>query len=286
MTSAPKFEFKVKDFSVSGELFNLIYDQDYQLYKTYPQPDVDRLTKYYDSEDYISHTDHRRNFKEHLYFLVKQIALRNKLKLINGFKTDTKTILDFGCGTGDFLKVCCKDGWEITGIEPSVKARNLANQKLNNLVFDANEINNLKTKKFDVITLWHVLEHLPKLKDSINNFKQLLKPNGVLVIAVPNFKSYDANYYQSYWAAWDVPRHLWHFSQISISKLFGEVNMKIVETRPMYFDAYYVSLLSEKYKFGKQRFLYAFWIGLKSNWSARQSGEFSSLIYVLKNKNN
>lgn len=282
MSSALKFEFKVKDFSVSGELFDLIFDQDYQLYKTYPQPDIDKLSKYYESDDYISHTGHRRNFKEHLYYLVKQIALRNKLKLINGFKTDTKTILDFGCGTGDFLKVCYKDGWEITGIEPSVKARDIANQKSNNLVFDANEINNFKNKKFDVITLWHVLEHLPNLKEAIINFKQLLKPNGVLVVAVPNFRSYDANYYQSYWAAWDVPRHLWHFSQFSISKLFGEVNMKIVETRPMYFDAYYVSLLSEKYKFGKHRFLNAFWIGLKSNWSARQSGEFSSLIYVLK----
>lgn len=282
MSSALKFEFKVKDFSVSGELFDLIFDQDYQLYKTYPQPDIDKLSKYYESDDYISHTGHRRNFKEHLYYLVKQIALRNKLKLINGFKTDAKTILDFGCGIGDFLKVCYKDGWEITGIEPSVKARDIANQKLNNLVFDANEINNFKNKKFDVITLWHVLEHLPNLKEAIINFKQLLKPNGVLVVAVPNFRSYDANYYQSYWAAWDVPRHRWHFSQFSISKLFGEVNMKIVETRPMYFDAYYVSLLSEKYKFGKHRFLNAFWIGLKSNWSARQSGEFSSLIYVLK----
>jgi 2-polyprenyl-3-methyl-5-hydroxy-6-metoxy-1,4-benzoquinol methylase len=286
VSSAQKFEFKVKDFSVSGELFDLIFDQDYQLYKTYPQPDIDKLSKYYESDDYISHTGHRRNFKEYLYYLVKQIALRNKLKLINGFKTDAKTILDLGCGTGDFLKLCYKDGWEITGIEPSVKARDIANQKLNNLVFDANEINNFKNKKFDVITLWHVLEHLPNLKEAIINFKQLLKPNGVLIVAVPNFKSYDANYYQSYWAAWDVPRHLWHFSQFSISKLFGEVSMKIIETRPMYFDAYYVSLLSEKYKFGKHRFLNAFWIGLKSNWSARQSGEFSSLIYVLKNKNN
>ena len=286
MSSAQKFEFKVKDFSVSGESFDVIFDKDYQLYETYPQPDIDKLFKYYESDDYISHTDHRRNFKEYLYYFVKQIALRNKLKLINGFKTDTKTILDFGCGTGDFLKVCYKDGWEITGIEPSVKARDIANQKLNNLVFDANEINNFKNKKFDVITLWHVLEHLPNLKEAIINFKQLLKPNGVLVVAVPNFRSYDANYYQSYWAAWDVPRHLWHFSQFSISKLFMEVNMKIVETRPMYFDAYYVSLLSEKYKFGKQRFLNAFWIGLKSNWSARQSGEFSSLIYILKNENN
>lgn len=286
MSSAQKFEFKVKDFSVSGESFDVIFDKDYQLYETYPQPDIDKLSKYYESDDYISHTDHRRNFKEHLYYFVKQIALRNKLKLINGFKTDTKTILDFGCGTGDFLKVCYKDGWEITGIEPSVKARDIANQKLNNLVFGANEINNFKNKKFDVITLWHVLEHLPNLKEAIINFKQLLKPNGVLVVAAPNFRSYDANYYQSYWAAWDVPRHLWHFSQFSISKLFREVNMKTVETRPMYFDAYYVSLLSEKYKFGKQRFLNAFWIGLKSNWSARQSGEFSSLIYILKNENN
>ena len=284
MSSTQKFRFKVKDFSVSGETFELVFDEEYQFYKTYPQPA--KIFKYYESDDYISHTDGRRNLKEHLYFYAKQIALRNKLKLINGFNTDTKTILDFGCGTGDFLNVCAKNGLQVSGVEPSPKARDIANKKLNNLIFDVTEIEKFQKEQFDVITLWHVLEHLSDLNESITNLKKLLKPNGILVVAVPNFNSFDAHYYQYFWAAWDVPRHLWHFCQFSISKFFREFNMNIIETKPMYFDAFYVSLLSEKYKTGKHHYLKAFWIGLKSNWLARQSGEYSSLIYIIKTKNN
>jgi predicted SAM-dependent methyltransferase len=132
--------------------------------------------------------------------------------------------------------------------------------------------------------LWHVLEHLPKLEEHILMFKKLLKPNGVLIIAVPNYKSYDAEYYNNFWAAYDVPRHLWHFSKTAIQRLFLKEEMKVVKIHPMKFDAYYVSLLSEKYKSGRMNIFNAFRVGFFSNLKAKQSGEYSSLIYVIKNR--
>jgi len=136
---------------------------------------------------------------------------------------------------------------------------------------------------FDVITLWHVLEHLPKLEEHISIFKKLLKPEGAIIIAVPNYKSYDAEYYKNYWAAYDVPRHLWHFSERSMSNLFSIEKMKVVKILPMKFDSFYVSLLSEKYKSGKMNYLGALKIGWLSNFKAKKSGEYSSLIYVIQN---
>lgn len=282
MSKAEQNLIKVKDYALSGEEFELVFHSYLQLYKTTPQPDALKLSDYYKSEDYISHTDYKRNLKEKLYHTVKQFALNKKLKLINNFQTEAKALLDFGCGTGDFLKVCQKNGWEVTGIEPNENARNIANQKLSNKVLDVEQLSQFKNNSFDVITLWHVLEHLPNYKKDLEKLKNLLKPQGVLVIAVPNFKCWDAKHYQSFWAAWDAPRHLWHFSQDSISKLFEELHMGVHKTMPMYFDAFYVSLLSEYYKTGRYNYIKSFLIGLRSNMSALKTGEYSSLIYVVK----
>ncbi len=132
--------------------------------------------------------------------------------------------------------------------------------------------------------MWHVLEHVPDLDFQIKELKRLLKPTGTLIVAVPNFKSYDANYYQEFWAAYDVPIHFWHFSKKAIELLFQKENMKLSKVLPMKFDSFYVSLLSEKYKTGKMNYFSAFFVGLRSNWKARRTNEYSSLIYVLKNK--
>lgn len=253
--------------------------------ETFPQPQGEKLSNYYKSEDYISHTDTKRNLLEFAYHKVREISLKRKLKLINSFTLETKSLLDIGCGTGDFLETALKDNWKITGIEPNEKAREIANSKTNNSVFETEHLEKLKPHSFDVITLWHVLEHLPDLEMQTALFKKLLKPNGRLVIAVPNYKSYDAEYYKNFWAAFDVPRHLWHFSKTSISELFKKENMTLVKTLPMKFDAYYVSLLSEKYKSGFMNPIKAFWIGWQSNRKAKRSMEYSSHIYVLKNAN-
>jgi len=273
----------VKDYSVSGEMFQLQQNETYGYLETRPQPKEDKLSEYYKTEDYISHTDSKRNLFEKAYHVVRNVSLKRKLKLINSLPSEEKNLLDVGCGTGDFLKLAQENDWQVAGIEPNEKARQISNKKTNNSVFEIEQLLQFEKHSFNVITLWHVLEHLPNLEDHIAIFKNLLKENGTLIIAVPNFKSFDAHYYKNYWAAFDVPRHLWHFDQNSLKNLLASKRMHIVKTRPMKFDAYYVSLLSEKHKTGFMNPLKAFWIGLRSNLKAKRSSEYSSLIYVIKN---
>lgn len=271
----------VKDFSVSKEIFDLHYDATLDMLVTYPQPELDKLGRYYESVDYISHTDSKRSLFEKAYHFVKGIALKNKLQLINAEQASKGQLLDIGAGTGDFLLVAKNDGWNTIGIEPSEKAKTIAITKGISFVPDTSS---LASHSFDCITMWHVLEHVPDLDFQIKELKRLLKPTGTLIVAVPNFKSYDANYYQEFWAAYDVPIHFWHFSKKAIEMLFQKENMKLNKVLPMKFDSFYVSLLSEKYKTGKMNYFSAFFVGLRSNWKARHTNEYSSLIYVLKNK--
>lgn len=266
------------DYTVSKESYEVMHNEEYDMLVTSPLPV--NLDKYYKSEEYISHTDGSKNMFEKTYQLVKSYTLNKKLKLINSLKTDSRTVLDIGAGTGDFLKTCKENKWTTFGVEPSIDARNIAKVKKIDLV---ENLESLGDKKFDIITLWHVLEHIPNLKQYINKIKELLKPNGYLIIAVPNYKSFDAKYYKEFWAAYDVPRHVWHFSKTSIKKIFKEFKMEVIKILPMKFDSYYVSLLSEKYKKGKMNYLNAIYIGMKSNIKAKKSLEHSSLIYLIKN---
>ena len=270
----------VKDYSVSKELFSLLYNKEYDLLKTHPFPNLDLLPKYYESEDYISHTDGQRSFFEKLYHFVKKRAIQNKVNLINSYHKNKGTLLDVGCGTGDFIVEAKKQGWNAIGFEPNPTAKQLATTK-NVLTID--DLFTLTPHSFDVITLWHVLEHVPNLEAYIQNLKRILKPDGTLIVAVPNYKSFDAVYYKKYWAAYDVPRHLWHFSKISIKRLFADVEMKLECVLPMWFDSFYVSMLSEKHKTGKLNFIKAFVIGFRSNVVGLVKKEYSSHIYVLKN---
>ena len=271
----------VKDFSVSGESFSLLLNEEYQILKTHPQPTLDKLGSYYEFEDYISHTDGKRTLFEKMYHFIKRKAIRDKVKLINSYQPLKGKILDIGAGTGDFLLGCKNQNWDILGIEPNDKAKGIA---LGKGIKFGDTIEKLESNSFDVITMWHVLEHVSDVEHQIAELKRLLKPSGTIIIAVPNFKSYDAQYYKEFWAAYDVPRHLWHFSKTAIEKLFDKQNMNLEDIKPMWFDSFYVSLLSEKYKSGKMNFISGFFIGLISNVSGLFKKEFSSHIYVLKNK--
>jgi 2-polyprenyl-3-methyl-5-hydroxy-6-metoxy-1,4-benzoquinol methylase len=274
------FFLKVKDYSVSKEVFELHHNPEYDLLMTFPKPSLEKLPSYYESEDYISHTDGKRSLFEKVYHFIKGIALKNKLKLINAQSAKGK-LLDIGAGTGDFLVVAQKDGWNVTGIEPSAKAKGIA---INKGVDFADSLSDLESQTFDIITMWHVLEHVPNLEDYLSELKRLLKPTGTIIIAVPNFKSFDANFYGRHWAAFDVPRHIWHFSKTAIEKLFTEKGMQLKAVLPMKFDSYYVSLLSEKYKTGRMNFIRAFFVGLQSNLNGKKTNEYSSHIYILKNQ--
>jgi SAM-dependent methyltransferase len=272
---------KCKDYTVSRETFSIYIDKETQLLITTPRPTVGDLSRYYDSHEYISHSNSKKSFIDKVYQIVRNYTTKQKVKLINSFSTTNKSVLDIGSGTGDFLLACKQNGWSIDGVEPNNKANKETRSKTVTEI--SKDISELENKQYDVITMWHVLEHVPNLNEYISILKKILKPDGVLVVAVPNHKSYDASYYKEFWAAYDVPRHLWHFSRLSIDKLFQLANMKVTKVLPMKFDSFYVSLLSERYKTGKSNFIKAFFIGLQSNLKARTSKEYSSLIYVIKN---
>ena len=270
-------KISTKDYLLTQESFQLEYDSKSDMLVTKPVPED--LEKYYDPNNYISHSDSGNGLLEKIYQTVKRYTLNKKVKLINKYTIEEKKLLDIGCGTGEFLFNAKNKNWKTVGVELNQNARKKATDKKLEIYKSLDAINN---QKFDVITLWHVLEHLSDLDNQINKITSLLNKNGTLIIAVPNYKSYDAQYYKEFWAAYDTPRHLWHFSQNAIKTIFINKKIEVVETLPMYFDSYYVSLLSEKYKTGSSNYFKAFYRGLISNMKAKTSSEYSSLIYVLK----
>lgn len=270
---------RTKDFLVSGEEFNLVANSKKDFLETTPKPNQEELPKYYKSEAYISHTDTKNDFFDKVYHTVKGVALKQKLALIFKENKGVGKLLDIGCGTGEFLRTAKQKKWDVYGVEPNEDARILSEKKG---VTVLKELQEVTQKNFDVITLWHVLEHVPDLETYILQISKLLKPSGTLIVAVPNFKSWDAKHYQNFWAAYDVPRHLWHFSKTSIKTLFSQYQFRVVKIKPMLFDAFYVSLLSEKYKIGKNNWGKAIYFGCCSNISGMFTKEFSSHIYVLK----
>ncbi len=278
--SKDKKHLDVVDYLTSNESFELHHNLKYDMLVTDAPTQVD-ISRYYDSPDYISHTDSKRSLIDIAYQFVKENSLKRKVALISKFGEHSGQLLDIGAGTGDFLAAVKAKNWSVSGVEPNRNARNLASTKSINLV---DNISDVVQEQFNVITMWHVLEHIYDLDEMLAFLKSRLATDGVLFVAVPNFKSFDAHYYGKFWAAYDVPRHLWHFSQNAISELFSEYNMNVVDTLPMIFDSFYISLLSEKYLNGKTNYLKSFLTGLKSNRLAKKSGQYSSLIYVIKHK--
>lgn len=270
---------KIKDFSVTGEGFELQFDEVLQILATRPQPE--NLAFYYQSDAYISHTDANSTLSDKIYQTVKTFSLWMKIQLINTYAKGNSSLLDVGAGTGDFLVAAQKNGWFVEGVEPNRDARMRSREKGMELRPDMDE---LPRKEFQIITLWHVLEHLPDLENQILKLRSHLEDEGTMIIAVPNYRCYDARYYKEFWAAYDVPRHLWHFSRTSIERVFDKHGLKVVRTKPMVFDAFYVSLLSEKYKTGKSNFVKSFFLGLLSNMNGWLTKEHSSIIYMLQKK--
>ncbi len=271
-----------KDYTVSQQNFGIVSCTKCNFKFTNPRPEDEKLGEYYKSEDYISHSNTSKGIISKLYKSVRNYTLNKKLKLISSF-VSRGTILDYGCGTGMFLKVCQDNGWKSYGMEPDEGARKIAADLGLNTFSDKERIQTyIGTQTFDIITLWHVLEHVTDLDETLTFFKGKLNQNGALVIAVPNYTSYDAKHYKEYWAAYDVPRHLYHFEIETIQKLLSPYGFKLVETKPMKFDSFYVSMLSEKYKSGSIKYFSAFLTGLKSNLKAKEVKDYSSVIYIFK----
>lgn len=275
--------FKVKDNTVSQEYFEIYHCRNCQVRFTQNPPSEASIGAYYKSEDYISHTDTSKGLINRIYRYVRNFSLNQKKKLVEK-ETGSKNgyLLDVGSGTGHFASTMEKAGWQTTGLEPDEGARAVALKEHSIKLLPSDQLFNLSKNNFDAITLWHVLEHVHDVKKYIQVFKKLLTDNGRLFIAVPNYTSYDASEYKEYWAAYDVPRHLYHFTPHTMQWLMKEVGLKIVAIKPMWFDSFYVSLLSSKYKNGDTKWIGAFWTGFISNLNAmRDVKKCSSVIYII-----
>ncbi|SFT84388.1 Methyltransferase domain-containing protein [Lishizhenia tianjinensis] len=268
----------VKDHMITKEDFVIVECDDCKFHFTNPIPSKENIGPYYKSEEYISHSSSNKGIVNFLYNKVRVKTLRQKLRWLAS-ETDGKHLLDIGAGTGHFLKVAENSGYTVTGIEPDADARAFCKREHGIELHPQTDLYKLEDNSADVITMWHVLEHVYDLQKDIQEIKRILKPGGVLFVAVPNMASYDAEYYKEYWAAYDVPRHLYHFKKKDIDKLFCLNDIKLCKVLPMKFDSFYVSMLSEKYKGGN--IIKAAIIGLLSNLRSKKGG-FSSQVYVLR----
>lgn len=277
--SGKKFteRFTAQDFTTTGEMFHVQHCDTCTLLLTNPRPNETNLPKYYQSSNYISHTGGTQSFFDYLYREARKRTLKRKLALVNRYQSKFN-LIDFGCGTGQFLETCKDAGWSVTGVEPSPDARKVIRRDLK-VYPNILEL----TEQANAITLWHVLEHIPDLNTTLAKLRSLLTNNGTIFIAVPNHESFDAHHYKQHWAAYDVPRHLWHFNKKNIRELLTKHNLKLVDIEPMKLDSYYVSLLSEQYLRPTQspfaRYARAITNGFISNLKAGKDN-YSSLIYI------
>jgi 2-polyprenyl-3-methyl-5-hydroxy-6-metoxy-1,4-benzoquinol methylase len=275
---------EARDYTVSQQVFPIWECTACTLRFTQDVPEAEHIGPFYQSETYISHSDTREGLVNKLYHRIRSITLKKKKDLIAAVSGKTAgSLLDIGCGTGAFLHTMKSAGWQVRGLEPDAGARAKAAELYGLSVAPVDQLFSLPSGSFDVITMWHVLEHVHELKAYIDQCKKLLVPGGTLVIAVPNYTSADASHYGPYWAAYDVPRHLYHFSPKSMQHLLTQGGFTLQAMKPMVFDSFYVSMLSERYQHGKDRLVQAALTGLQSNLKASGKPEkSSSVIYIAK----
>jgi len=279
-----KLNLTAVDHLVTGDSFQIYACLDCKIKHTYPRPNSEKLAQYYQSSEYYSHMDESKTFFSRVYGMVRNIALVMKRKQIQKI-TNSRSgkILDIGCGTGEFLNVMQISDWEVKGIDASETARKIAFDKYNLSVDGIEAISALESDYYDIITMWHSLEHVPDPSLYLKNIKRALKQQGLLLIALPNNESYDADHYQEAWAAYDVPRHLYHFSSASITNLLGLFDFQLRSRKGMPFDPFYVSILSEKQKNNGGNLFKGLFIGLISWLFAIFDVErSSSIIYLFK----
>ena len=287
-TTSGEFVSRCIDHSVTRETFDIVRCKSCGYAQTVPLPDKLTIGKYYETDDYISHSETRSGILNKLYLLVRWVNVKAKSNIVKRIAYCRDNLLDVGCGTGFFLIHCKQQGWNIAGVEQSAVARKKAEERINTTVYSSIDDLAATRKTFDVITLWHVFEHLFDVNKSFEQLKLMLNPHGVLVLALPNLCSKDAEIYGNSWAAFDVPRHISHFSPMSIRLLAEKHGMTLKKTIPMKFDAYYISMLSEQIRGGKNilSLLRGAYVGFKSNISARRTGNYSSLIYIIEQRQN
>jgi 2-polyprenyl-3-methyl-5-hydroxy-6-metoxy-1,4-benzoquinol methylase len=272
---------KVQDHFLSKEHFTIQQCNSCGFRFVNPRPGKTEIGRYYQSEDYISHGAEKRDLTSRIYKLARVFSIRNKYRIVAKYCMPGK-ILDIGCGTGEFLGYCRTKGFDVTGVEPNEKARLFAQSQNGLTVTEQLNLSGENPGSFSCITMWHVLEHVHDLDETLDSIKKLLAPEGTFIVAVPNSNSWDASKFKSFWAAYDVPRHLYHFTEKSLKELAARKGLKLVKTIPQKLDAYYVSMLSEKYLHGKTNYFKFLINGFLSNRKAKKGGKgHSSIIFIL-----
>lgn len=271
----------LKDEFLTKKDFHICECLNCGLLYTMPRPSKEKIGAYYKSDEYYSHQENKKGFVPRLYEAIKKINLKHKFRLASRDLPVGK-LLDIGCGVGDFLHIAEHNGWQCTGVEPSEEAREIARQRIKGDLLYSEDLEQLPDQSFDLITMWHVLEHVDDLKWQVAQLQRLIKPEGRIVIAVPNYRSYDGRFYNAFWAAYDVPRHLNHFNKTVVTKIFKTSGLSLVSMDKLVWDAYYISFMSEQYKHHFMPLVRGVFRGLVSNAKARRSGEWSSLVYVFR----
>lgn len=277
-------QFSCKDQFATGENFEICKCLDCSFVFTQNIPNEKEIGRYYESPTYISHSDTNKGFVNRCYHLVREIMLRRKASLVNSLVDDSKTnLLDYGAGTGYFARAMQRLDWDVTAIEKSEQARQYSKDQFGFEMLPVEALYDCEDGCFDVVTMWHVMEHIQNINEFWDELYRILDDNGIAVIALPNSSSYDAQTYREYWAAYDVPRHLWHFTPSTVMK-FGRKHGFILERQyTMPFDGFYISMLSERYKGSKLSVLKGAWNGLLgwlASWSKKSAS--SSIIYVFR----
>ena len=270
-----------KDHNYSNDLFCIEKCKNCGFKFTNPRPKEKTVHLYYKSVNYISHTSSKKGILNTVYHIVRNYQHKKKYGFINKLvKAKKRKILDVGSGTGEFIKYFNKMGWDAKGVETDKKARMYSINNNNCIVDETLEETFKYNKKFDIITLWHVLEHVYDVNEYISKLKKLLNKGGYLILGLPNCSSYDANYYKENWYAYDLPIHVSHFTRNDIKNLVDNHDLKLISTRPLIFDAYYISMLSERKK--GRGFVFGLLNGIISNLKSLKSGQYSSLMYIIK----
>ncbi|MEN2434051.1 class I SAM-dependent methyltransferase [Weeksellaceae bacterium A-14] len=271
---------KVKDYFLTQENFEILPTDIDGILKTSPIPE--NISQYYESENYISHHQDSGSLKEKIYKFLQGFNLNYKRNTLAKEAGVHLRILDYGCGAGEFLKFI-ETEYTTYGYEPNKDAVETARKKTQKTKF-VDSLDQIEDGSLDIITLWHVFEHIEDRDNILRIFHRKLSKEGTLIIAVPNHTSYDAKKYHSYWAAYDVPRHIWHYSVTGMKKLMNTENWKLRKVKPLLLDSFYISMLSEKYKKSPLFWIKGFIFGGISNFKGLKSGEFSSMVYIIDKK--